>query len=243
MIQHHRAIRQSHYQHLFFDLDHTLWDFERNSGEALRELFTQFELSNYQFELTPFLKTYEQINYALWDAYNKAEIDQTTLRRQRFRRVFAQLGKEISEDFSLELGEAYLAKTPYKPHLMPGAIETLSDLQQKGYKLHIITNGFADVQSIKLEYSGLAPFFDLVVTSENAGCKKPNPAIFEYAIEARKAEKSECVMIGDNLTTDIEGAINANIDAIFYNPQAVEHHKSSLISYEINSLLDLQKYL
>jgi len=235
-------MNQSQYKHLFFDLDHTLWDFERNSGEALRELFSEFELAKYQVAMPQFLQTYAHVNYQLWDAYNKAQIDQATLRRQRFKLVFEGLGKEISEDFSLELGEAYLARTPYKPHLMPKAIETLEHLQNKKYHLHIITNGFADVQKTKLSYSGLERFFDLVVTSENAGCKKPNPAIFEYALKACRARKSECVMIGDNLATDIEGAWQANIRSIFYNPNALAHDKADLIHREIKCLSELSQY-
>ena len=229
------------YPHLFFDLDHTLWDFERNSRDTLTELHGDFQFEErFGFDAHTFLQTFERINHGLWAQYNVGQIGREEIRKQRFRRVFHAL--EVPEASQpQDLGEVYLSRCPLKPHCMPHTYELLEYLKGKGYRLHIITNGFADVQAIKMESAKLNPYFESVVTSETCGHKKPSPGIFEYALGQVGAETKESLMIGDNLDTDIAGAAAAQIDQVFYNPEAKSHQHSP--THEVKSLLELQDFL
>ena len=226
------------YKHIFFDLDHTIWDFESNSKEALIELYHGFELEKLgeKVNFEDFLTIYYEVNYGLWRLYDLGKIDQHELRYSRFKTVLNKMDVPDHLIPNIQLSDEYLRLTPLKSRLMPYAIEVLEYLQ-KNYVLHIITNGFADVQDIKLASSGLRPYFDLIVTSENAGYKKPSREIFDYTIRKSKAMRQECLMIGDNLETDIQGAKNAELDHIFYNPLKKTHQED--IQMEIDCLSKL----
>ncbi|MDX2302366.1 MAG: YjjG family noncanonical pyrimidine nucleotidase [Microscillaceae bacterium] len=230
------------YQHIFFDLDHTLWDFERNAAEALKEIYESFEidlLSNC-WGWEDFLKIFLKTNETLWHRYNHNQIDAATLRDTRFKIVFAQLGVEDTAIPYNLLSETYSRLTPQKTHLIPHTLEVLDYLQER-YQLHIISNGFTEVQAIKLEFSGLRAYFDLVITPEAVGFKKPHRQIFDFTIENIKAERSACLMIGDSLDTDIQGAKNAELDHVFFNPQKIVHQEK--IHKEIHSLRELMDWL
>ncbi|MCU0354616.1 MAG: YjjG family noncanonical pyrimidine nucleotidase [Cytophagales bacterium] len=210
------------YKHLFFDLDDTLWDSRRNADETLRELFAVFRLAEeYGLEEDTFVAVFQRVNYALWDRYSAGEITQQQLRDIRFPLVFGELGIKHLPNGS-QMQAFFLATCPRKPHLMPHASEVLQQLRGR-YRLHIITNGFDDVQFVKMESSGIAGYFEEVVTSLRAGCQKPNRLIFDYARHRTQAAPADCLMIGDNLLADIAGAQNAEIDHVFYNPGRVTH--------------------
>lgn len=204
------------YQHIFFDLDHTLWDFERNSNETLQELH-QKHLDPEHIPFNQFKEVFHRINAQLWHLHDTSQISAQELREIRFQLVFKEFDfyqPALAQDF----GEAYLAQTPYKTHLLPQAKEVLEYLYAK-YPLHIVTNGFPEIQKIKMQSGNILKYFKEIVTSAEAGCKKPQAGIFWYLIEKLNTQPQDCIMIGDNLLTDIEGAKQAGIEAIFYNPK------------------------
>lgn len=225
------------YQHLFFDLDHTLWDYERSAAETLTELHEAFGLANVGIEsAVDFVTTFRQVNQRIWALYDHNQITQTDLRFYRFRWVFDALSVG---DYTLcdDLNAAFLEKCSRKPHLIPYAKETLDYLYGK-YPLHLITNGFEDVQRLKIKSSGIEHYFDEIITSQRANAKKPHPQIFEFALGAVKSQAAHCLMIGDNLDTDIKGAVAAQIDVVYYNPESLP---SSV--YSIKHLHELTEVL
>lgn len=224
------------YQHLFFDLDHTLWDFERNSAETLAELYETYDLPALGFtNVTQFQRTFSTINHGLWDRYNRGVITSEELRTSRFKLVF-QACNLTNAPVPPGLSEAYIQQCSRKPYLLPYATEVLDYLQTK-YPLHIITNGFADIQGVKMDSAGITAYFQNVVTSESAGCKKPQRAIFEYAVQAAGADPVTSLMIGDNLDCDIVGAQQAGLDTVYLNPERLPHAVQP--TYEITSLQEL----
>jgi len=228
------------YKHILFDLDHTLWDFEKNSTEALLEVYDHFQLDHHgKFAPIEFVLKFKEINAYLWDQYNQNNIGKDHLRNERFKLALADLG--IPEtDVPPDIGEFYLERCPVKSHVIPHAFEVLDYLVSR-YKLHVITNGFDDVQDIKLTQSNLKDYFDNIITSEKVGFKKPSREMFVKAIELIDAKSEECIMVGDNPTTDIQGAINASLDVIYFNPDRITHNLS--VTFEIRSLLELKKIL
>lgn len=225
------------YKHIFFDLDHTLWDYEKNSNEALAELYLKYQLKSLGVDnCDEFNLCFEEVNSSLWSDYNKNKISRDGIREQRFLRILNSF--EINDlELSNKLSTEYLMLCPTKPHLMPYTLEVL-DYLKENYHLHILTNGFNDVQRLKLERSNLQPYFSTVVTSDSAGYKKPMTSIFKFAIDAANARKDESIMIGDNLQTDILGARNFGMDTIYFNPKK-EVHKSS-VTHEIDCLSKLK---
>lgn len=225
---------------IFFDLDHTLWDFETNSTQTLLEIVEKFHLLEGGLaSANQFISRYQQINDQMWDDYRKGMVDRTTLRNTRFHKALLEFNIDNYE-LSLEMGEYYLRESPLKKNLFPHAIETLRYLKEK-YELNIITNGFNEVQFIKLEHSGLAPYFTHVITSEAANSKKPEPSIFEYATQLANSQSHESVMIGDSLEQDIIGARNYGMTQIFFNPAKIKHDEK--VTYEISSLDELKEIL
>ncbi|WP_420146889.1 YjjG family noncanonical pyrimidine nucleotidase [Spirosoma sp.] len=206
------------YKHLFFDLDHTLWDFDRNSAECLVELFDTFRLADVGIpSAEAFSRHFIDINRKLWADYDKNLIEHTYIRQHRFPLVFRALGVDeaaVHADLNVE----YLKLLPRKAHLLESAREILDYLHGR-YTMHIITNGFAEIQAIKMDSSGIAHYFTHVITSENANAKKPNPLVFQYAMEISGTSAADSIMIGDNYEADILGAKSVGLDTIFYNPQ------------------------
>ncbi len=228
------------YKHILFDLDHTLWDFEKNSTEALLEVYEHYQLNRHdKFSAIEFVLKFKEINASLWDQYNLNKIPKEYLRNERFKLTLVDLGIQEG-DVPLDIGEMYIKKCPLKGHVIPHSFEVLDYLKPK-YQLHIITNGFDDIQDIKLSHSKLKNYFDFIFTSESAGHKKPSKEMFKKAIELLNAKTEECIMIGDNPITDIQGAINASLDVIYFNPEKIPHNLP--VTYEIRSLLELIKIL
>ena len=227
-------------KHIFFDLDRTLWDFERNSEETLTELFQKYEINTLGIaEPKVFIDRYKIINEACWAEYRIGNITKEALRGVRFEKTFQFFGIKAPE-IALALGEDYVKYGPHKTNLFPGTFEVLDYLKGK-YALHIITNGFEEVQEIKLTKSKLAPYFDQIITSEGAGVKKPDPQIFNYALTRAKAEADESMMIGDHLEVDVIGAQDIGMTGVYFNPDKEQF--TAHVDHEINELLALKKLL
>lgn len=208
------------YKHIFFDLDHTLWDFDRNSSECIAELFDTFRLADLGVPSSQeFSRHFIDINKKLWSDYDKNLIEHTYIRQHRFPMVFRALGIDEAA-VQADLNAEYLKLLPGKSHLLESAREILDYLQGR-YTLHIITNGFAEIQSLKMDSSGISHYFTHLVTSETANAKKPEPLVFQYAMEISGTIATECIMIGDNYEADILGAKGVNVDTVFYNPQGM----------------------
>ncbi|GAB3712431.1 YjjG family noncanonical pyrimidine nucleotidase [Spirosoma flavus] len=206
------------YRHLFFDLDHTLWDFDRNSAECLVELFDTFRLGELGINSADeFSRHFIAINRKLWADYDKNLIEHTYIRKHRFPLVFQALGIDESA-VQADLNVEYLKLLPCKAHLLESAREILDYLHGR-YVMHIITNGFAEIQAAKMASSEITHYFTHVITSENANAKKPDPLVFQYAMEISGTNVSESLMIGDNYEADILGAKSVGLDTVFYNPQ------------------------
>ena len=205
------------YKDLFFDLDHTIWDFELNSKETLWDLHLKYELEAkgiHDFDV--FYSQYSVHNHRLWDRYTKGFIKQEEL---RWKRIYLSLldYKIADEALSKEMSIDYLDILPNKKNLFPYTIEILEYLKSKDYTMHLITNGFESVQFKKIKNSNLADYFTEVITSEASNSLKPNKEIFDYALKACNAKLETSIMIGDNESADIQGAINAGMDSIFVN--------------------------
>lgn len=198
---------------VFFDLDHTLWDFDKNSALAFKRVFAK---NNITLDLNSFLKQYEPINFEYWAAFREERVTKTQLRRGRFIDSFKKCNMTYPLDVIDKLSDDYIDELPGNNHLLPGAMEILEYLHPK-YNLHIITNGFREVQHIKLKKSDIHHFFNTVTSSEEVGVKKPNAKVFYTALEKAKVEASKAMMIGDTYAADIEGALAVAMDVIFYN--------------------------
>jgi putative hydrolase of the HAD superfamily len=228
------------YQHLFFDLDHTLWDYDRNVRESLSELYQIYALQDLGIPtFEQFFTSFHTVNYHLWDDYNLGKIDKQGLRRERFPRIFAHAGGNAAA-IPAPFEEDFMHRTSSKPHLFPYSKEILDYLKKK-YRVHLITNGFNESQAKKMNSSGLNGYFELIVTSETTGLKKPDPRIFYYALEQLHADAANCLMIGDNPNSDILGAQRASIDQVYFNPEG----KQTAIpaTYEIRHLQELELLL
>jgi len=229
------------YKHLFFDLDHTLWDFERNSSESLTEIYHNSSLTSHGVHsIELFIKSFLQINTKLWDDFDKGKLHHGYIRENRFKMVFAELGVACPPNH-IEIGESYLNTLPTKKHLLEGALDALNYARSAGYNMHIVTNGFNEIQAKKISSSGIAHFFDNIITFENANSKKPDPGIFAYALEMANAVTEECIMIGDNWTADIMGAQQFGLDTIYYNPAGLKFDQKP--TYDIQRLEELMLIL
>lgn len=228
------------YRHLFFDLDHTLWDFETNADETLATLYERHALARHgTFGLPEFKRVYSNVNQALWRLYQANKVTQTQLREVRFVRTLAKLG--VAEaDVPPTLSAEFTDILPEKSAVFPHTHETLAYLRGK-YTLHLITNGFEDMQHRKLASSNLTQYFDQIITSEHSGHLKPDPRMFAHALQAAGARAPESLMIGDNLECDVLGAHNAGIDQVYFNPAKRRHFVQT--TYEINSLDELRAFL
>mgnify|MGYP006268118551 CR=1 FL=1 len=205
------------YTHLFFDLDHTLWDFDTNARTTLAALYEEFGLQQWGATSEAFISTFFVVLHELWDAYNRNQITKEGLREQRFVRIGERLtGKRPAP--MPELEAAYVRRCSRQGVLMPYTDEVLNYLRRAGYRLHILTNGFRESQRVKLESAGIAGFFETVTTSECTGEKKPHPAIFQHALQQAQATTEEVILIGDNPETDLRGAYGVKWDSVFYNP-------------------------
>lgn len=235
-----KPLRKDQYTCIFFDLDHTLWDYETNSKETLRELFAAYNLAEKGVtDFESFLREFKRVNAELWVLYDAGKIGSEVIRAERFKQIL-EVFNVYDQKICAEISHEYLYNCPKKGNLMPNALSTLDYLSGK-YKLSIITNGFEEIQNTKLVSGNLQRYFDHIVTSQRAGFKKPSREIFEYTLTCNNIRHNQAIMIGDNLVTDIGGARQASIDSVFFNHEQVKHE--SEIHVEINNLSELCELL
>jgi putative hydrolase of the HAD superfamily len=229
------------YKHLFFDLDHTLWDFDANARATLQQLHIDLNLVDkgiHDFDL--FYKNYLEHNEKLWERYRNGYIRQEELRIKRMWLTLLDF-KVANEELARQLSELFLQLLPTRTILFPDTIEVLQYLTDKGYHLHLITNGFELTQHGKLKSSGLSPFFTYVITSEGSNSLKPQKEIFDYALNKTGAKVEQSIMIGDSIEVDIAGAIAAGMDQVHVNYNRSE--QSLRPTYTISALKELKEFL
>lgn len=222
--------------HVFFDLDHTLWDFDKNSALTFEKIFN---INNLEINIDEFLEVYVPINFQYWKLYREEKIGKDKLRYGRLNDAFSILQIEVKRSMIYKLSDDYIIYLCTFNNLFEGTMEILEYLHQK-YQLHIITNGFKEVQQGKLNNSNINRFFSTITNSEMVGVKKPNPKIFNYALSVAKAKIENSIMIGDNLEADVQGALNIGLDAICFN-----YHNEDLDTNvkQVDNLLELKQYL
>jgi putative hydrolase of the HAD superfamily len=223
-------------EHIFFDLDHTLWDFDRNSALAFERVF---KFRNIPLEVDSFLEVYMPVNFNYWERYRNDEVTKEALRYGRLKDSFELLKFEADSDLIDKIAVDYIEYLPDHNHLLDGSEEVLEYLQQH-YLLHIITNGFGEVQHKKLLNSGIHKYFTTVTTSEEAGVKKPHKQIFEVALKKSSARPENSIMIGDNFEADCTGAENCGMRPIFFDYYG---NRENIDIIHIKTLNELKAYL
>ena len=224
-------------KHIFFDLDHTLWDFEKNSALAFEKIFQEL---NFNIDSQQFMDIYNPINVAYWKLYERNEIDQEALRVNRLKDAFEAIDFEVTLEEINSISNLFIEYLTSNNHLIDGTIEIL-DYLKDNYKLHIITNGFSFVQEVKLQKSNLDKYFVTITNSELAGHKKPHQNIFQYALLLANASKNQSIMIGDSIEADVLGAINFGMKAVFFNPENETVSHNQII--QIQKLIQLKNIL
>lgn len=211
------------YKHLFFDLDGTLWDLYQNTRDAFGILFDQLDIqwSKEDFEL--FVKRYFHHNEIVWKLYRENKIEKEVLRTIRFRHTFDDVGMKVDDDFILKFADDFIDICPRQPHLIHGAMDLLQTFHGV-VPMHIITNGFKEVQQVKLTAGGIGHFFEHIVNSEDCGIRKPNRGIFDYAMQLSKARPEESLMIGDDWEADILGARDYGMDTAWLKTHESRHN-------------------
>lgn len=223
-------------KHVFFDLDHTLWDFDKNSGLTFEKIFV---MHNVNVLLSDFLKVYEPINLKYWKLYREEKVTKSELRYGRLKEAFTSINLTVSDHLIHTLSEDYIAYLSTFNHVFDGTYDILKYLD-KNYNLHIITNGFEEAQEKKMKSSDLRQYFKTVTNSEMVGVKKPNPKIFNFALELANAKPEESIMIGDSLEADIEGALGVGMRAIFFD---YSNKNRNTQHNRITHLMHLEKHL
>lgn len=223
-------------EHIFFDLDHTLWDFDKNSFLAFKMIFEKFDID---ININTFLKTYQPINMKYWKLYREERVNKQELRRARFIEAFVDFDIFFSIEVIDTMSEDYISFLPIHNYLINGTQDLLEYLNPK-YNLHIITNGFEEVQNKKLLKSGILHYFNTITNSEEAGVKKPNPFIFEKAMQKSGAKFDNSIMIGDDYEADIKGAEAIGLSTICFN-----YHKEELPfqNIQVSELKEIKNYL
>ena len=233
------------YKSLFFDLDDTLWDTCHNNKECLKEIYSDYNFGRYYHSFGEFFDIYTPHNEMLWTKYRNHEIERRTLILDRWLFILRNMGMNDNE-YALKINSDFLQRTTTKTKIISGAIELLEYLYPK-YRLFILSNGFREVQSLKMQNSGLAPYFERIILSEDASIQKPHKEIFDYALKNTNSRRVESLMIGDSFEADIAGAQNARIDQIWLNP-ADANYKGNSIKYDpptftVRSLSEIKEIL
>ncbi|QOD62287.1 noncanonical pyrimidine nucleotidase, YjjG family [Polaribacter haliotis] len=224
-------------EHVFFDLDHTLWDFDKNSDLTFQKVF---EINKIQINISDFLEVYLPLNLKYWKLYREEKVSKSDLRYGRLKNTFDAINYDVSDDVIDKIAIEYINYLADFNHLFVGTFELLDYLKEK-YQLHIITNGFEEIQSKKMINSKIYHYFDKIITSDSVGVKKPNPKVFKYALEYANADIEKSIMIGDNLEADVQGALNIGLKAIHCNFNNSKNINSNIPT--VTSLLELKQYL
>lgn len=227
------------YKHIFFDLDNTLWDFEKNSSETLISILEEFRLQDVISDQQLFVEKFNYFNDLLWDEMKAGNIKKPELRMKRFVMLFDFFNIK-DEDLVGQVSRYYLNTNPTKKALLPGAMEILTYLNKK-YNMYIISNGFYDVQMTKLISSGISKYFLKTFTSDRIGMAKPKPGIYNYSLSSVNARKAESIMVGDNAINDVHGSHHARIDSVYFNRNGIA--TEILPTYEITELIQLKDIL
>ncbi|XCF06132.1 YjjG family noncanonical pyrimidine nucleotidase [Tamlana crocina] len=222
---------------IFFDLDHTLWDFDKNSALTFKKIF---EINKLNLDVDAFLLHYEPINLKYWKLYREEQIEKEALRFSRLNDTFLAVGFSAEEALIRKLSKDYITHLTNFNYLFENTFEILDYLSAK-YHLHIITNGFDEVQNTKLNKSKIHTYFKTITNSEIAGVKKPNPKIFNYALQLAQTTAQNSIMVGDNYEADILGAINIGMDVVHFD--LGNHCPTQNGVKKINNLIQLKKYL
>ena len=233
------------YKDLFIDFDDTLYDTYGNAVIALQETYEAFHLDRYFEDPQVFYDAYWTANIDLWTQYAKGEITRDYLIVERFRRPLS-VGKgiEITKELCLEISDKFLDFCASKPGVIHGAHELMDYLKRKGYRMHMCSNGFHEVQYKKLDACGLRDYFDTIILSEDAGVNKPSKAYFDYALKVSGANRETTLMIGDNLQSDILGALNAGLDAMLFNRWQVPSEEfPQNLTFVVDNLCDIMEIL
>lgn len=226
------------YTHIFFDLDHTLWDFDRNSEETLHELYHAHSLPAMGVScVNTFISTYVVNNHALWESYHRGEINKEHLRATRFKKTFSDLGVDAG-DLCNVFEDEYLRICPTKTNLFPEVHEVLAYLQER-YRLNLISNGFQEATRSKVLVCDLEKYFDNIIISELVGVNKPDPLIYQHALALAGCDKEQCIMIGDSLEADVKGAQDFGMDAIYFNP--ARKPSPDYVMREVFAIADLKE--
>lgn len=234
----------ANYTDLFIDFDDTLYDTHGNAIISLKELFDYLHLEHYFEDPQVFYDRYWEANVLLWSQYSKGDITRDYLMVERFRRPLSYGNSlEPTVEYCLEASDKFLDLCSVKPGVVDGAHELVRYLKDKGYRLHICSNGFHEVQYKKLKACGLFPYFDTIILSEDAGANKPSAQYFDYAFKMSGAKPETTLMIGDNFVTDIQGAQRAGLDVMFFNQYPENFTAPEPVNYEINRLKEAMKIL
>jgi len=228
------------YKSIFFDLDDTLWDTYHNNKECLEEIFTDYQFDRHYDSFETFFQIYMPHNLMLWEKYRKHEIDRQTLILERFLHVLRPMGIN-DQTYILKLNHDFLQRTAKKTRLIEGAIEIL-DYLKPFYRLFILSNGFREIQALKLQNAGIASCFEKIILSEDANIQKPHKEIFDFALKNTNSRRRESIMIGDSLEVDIEGAWHAKIDQLWFNPDNLPC-KTIIPAYQVNALSEIRDIL
>jgi putative hydrolase of the HAD superfamily len=224
-------------QHVFFDLDHTLWDFEKNSALTFEKIFLE---NNVDIKIEDFLEVYVPLNLKYWKLYRNEKVSKEELRYARLKKSFDAVNYVISDTLIDKLAIDYIESLADFNHLFEGTFELLDYLKEK-YTLHIITNGFEEIQSKKMINSKIHHYFDQVITSESVGLKKPNARVFNFALESANAKKENSIMIGDSLEADIQGALSVGLQVIHCVFDTASPTDKDIVS--VKYLLEIKQYL
>ncbi|MCH8535977.1 MAG: YjjG family noncanonical pyrimidine nucleotidase [Flavobacteriaceae bacterium] len=217
---------------VFFDLDHTLWDFEKNSRLTFETIFEELQI---QSIIEDFIQAYVPTNFKYWKLFRNDEISKEDLRYYRLKDTFSLFNYPASDELINSISNKYINQLSLQTHLFPGTHELLQYLKTK-YRLHIITNGFDEVQYKKISRSGLEDYFSTITTSEDINLKKPNPKVFLHALEKAKTKPEQSVMVGDNLEADVNGALQVGMQAIYFGEEDYEGWKTNQL-IEIKNIL------
>lgn len=229
------------YTTIFFDLDDTLIDTAQSGKEGLKDIYKQYKLENYFPLFDEFYNRYQKINLNLWDLYEHGKIDKQELKTERFQKTLEGY-INLTAQQALNLNEEFMQLVSSKKNNIEGAIEILEYLQPK-YRLHILSNGFKEIQDYKIEKAGMSSYFTHVVLSDHIGKNKPHPLIFEHALLKANTDSASSIMIGDNIKTDITGAKNSKMDQVWFNPHGKEDIEDIHPTYQIKKLEELRNIL